>query len=304
MRKTFVILALITLLASCGGQSYMFERIPGFSDATNSALEKFFRDTRNERGRRIAVFDGDGTIIGQAPHYLADECLYRLALDEPRRKPDLIRRMKPLSNVSLEYVQMRVLFFEGDTVQSVRDRGEQCFNRHYRDKIYAPMKMLIDLLKQNGFEIWIVSASPEAMYQQFLAKALGIPITNVIGVKSVVRGGRITAEIVRPVPQDRGKKEAVETFVQETPLFAAGNSRGDREMIESSRGIRMIINPDEHVEKGETESVASYARRNHWLIECITDGPAPGFPAVSSKYFGIRKNKTHVRCERADCSGR
>lgn len=304
MRALASILALLTLLASCGGQRYVFRPVPGFSSATNSALEQFFRGTAAVKGRKVAVFDGDGTTIGQAPHYLADECLYRAALDEPGRKPDLIRRMKPLSNVSLEYVQMRVLFFEGDTVQGVRDRGEQCFNERYRDKIFPPMKELISLLKNNGFEIWIVSASPEAMYQQFLAKAFGIPVTNVIGVKSVVRGGRITAEIVRPVPQDRGKKEAIETFVQETPLFAAGNSRGDREMIESSRGIRMIINPDEHVEKGETESVASYARRNRWLIECITDEPAPGFPAVSSRYFGIRKNKTHVRREGADCSGR
>ena len=303
MRKRLAILAIIALLASCGRPPYEFRPIPGFSDATNSALEQFFWNTRDEKGRRVAVFDGDGTIIGQAPHYLADECLYRAALDEPGRKPDIIRRMKPLSNVSMEYVQMRVLFFEGDTVQGLRDRGEECFKRYYADRIYAPMKSLIDLLKQNGFEIWIVSASPEAMYQQFLSKAFGIPITNVIGVKSIVRGGRITAEIVRPVPQDRGKKEAIETFVQEVPLFAAGNSRGDREMIEFSRGIRMIINPDEHVEKGETESVASYARRNRWLIECVTDEPSPSFPAVSSKNFGIRKNKTHIRKEGAACSG-
>lgn len=303
MRAPCVLLVL-TLLVACGGRGYVFEKIPEFSDATNAALDRFFQKVRDEKGRRVAVFDGDGTTIGQAPHYLADECLYRAALEEPGRKPGLVRRMRPLSNVSMEYVQMRVLFFEGDTVQGLRDRGEECFNRYYGNKIFAPMKKLIGLLKKNGFEIWIVSASPEAMYQQFMSKAFGIPITNIIGVKSVVRGGRITSEIVRPVPQDRGKMEAVETFVQEVPLFAAGNSRGDREMIESSRGIRMIINPDEHVEKGEIESIASYARRNRWLIECITDEPAPSFPAVSSKKFGIRTNKTHVRSEGTACPGR
>jgi phosphoserine phosphatase len=303
MRKYFAILALVLIAASCGKRPYLFQPVPGFSDATNIALEQFLLKTRDEKGRRVAVFDGDGTTIGQAPHYLADECLYRAALEEPGRRPDLVRRMMSLSNVSMEYVQMRVLFFEGDTVQSLRDRGEECFQRYYGDKIFAPMKSLIELLKQNGFEIWIVSASPEAMYQQFMGKAFGIPMTNVIGVKSIVRGGRITSEIVRPVPQDRGKKEAVETFVQEVPLFAAGNSRGDREMIEFSRGIRMIINPDEHVERGETESVASYARRNRWLIECITDEPSPSFPAVASKNFGIKRNKTHIKGEGTACSG-
>jgi len=303
MRKHLAILALVVLAASCGKQPCAFRPVSGFSNETNAALERFLLATRDEKGRKVAVFDGDGTTIGQAPHYLADECLYRAALEDPGRKPDLVRRMAPLSNVSMEYVQMRVLFFEGDTVQSLRDRGEACFNRYYRDKIFAPMKGLVDLLKRNGFEVWIVSASPEAMYQQFMAKAFGIPVTNVIGVKSIVRGGRITSEIVRPVPQDRGKKEAVETFVQEVPLFAAGNSRGDREMIEFSRGIRMIINPDEHVERGEKESIAAYARRNRWLIECITDEPSPSFPAVSSKNFGIKKNKTHIKGEGTACSG-
>lgn len=29
--------------------------------------------------RKVAVFDGDGTVIGQVPYYLADEALYRYA---------------------------------------------------------------------------------------------------------------------------------------------------------------------------------------------------------------------------------
>ncbi|HNW29622.1 MAG TPA: haloacid dehalogenase-like hydrolase [Spirochaetota bacterium] len=285
-------LCLVLLNVSCG-PSAVFEPVAGFSDRTNREIERFLKKTATEKGRKIAVFDGDGTVIGQAPHYLADECLYRAALDNPGKKPDIVRRMRPLSNVSVEYVQLRVLFFEGDTVRSVEDLGDECFNRYYKDIIFAPMRDLIALLRKNGFEVWIVSASPEAMYRPFLSRAFGIPETNVIGVKSVVRGGRITGTIVPPVPQDGGKMEAVETFIQESPLFAAGNSRGDREMIESSRGIRMIINPDEHVEKGETESIAAYARRSGWLVERIPDVPPAGFPAVSSKKFGIRINKTN-----------
>jgi len=42
------------------------------------------------------------------------------------------------------------------------------------------------------------------------------------------------------------------------------------------------------------ESIADYARLNDWLVVKIKDVPAPDFPAVSSKDFGIRRNKTHV----------
>ncbi len=288
-----ILLLSATMIQVSCGPSAVFEPVRGFSDRTNRELERFLEKTAAGTGRKVAVFDGDGTVIGQAPHYLADECLFRVALDNPHKKPDIIARMRRLSNVSMEYVQLRVRFFEGDTVRRVEEIGDECFRKYYKDKIFPPMRDLISLLRKNGFEVWIISASPEAMYRPFLSRALGIPVTNVIGVKSVVHGGRITGTIVQPVPQDQGKKEAVETFVQETPLFAAGNSRGDREMIESSRGMRMIINPDEHIEQGEKESIASYARRNGWLVERVTDAPPADFPAVSSKSFGIRINKTN-----------
>jgi phosphoserine phosphatase len=293
LRTGIFFLSLAILHLSCSPSKTVFEPVTGFSDRTNLELERFLEKTVSEKGRKVAVFDGDGTVIGQAPHYLADECLYRVALEHPQKKPDIIRRMRTLSNVSIEYVQLRVLFFEGDTVRYLNDIGDRCFNDYYKEKIFRPMRELISLLRRNGFEVWIISASPEAMYRPFLSRAFGIPATNVIGVKSVIHGGRITGTIVLPVPQDKGKKEAVETFVQETPLFAAGNSRGDREMIEFSRGMRMIINPDGHVEQGETESIASYAHRNGWLVEHIPDEAAADFPAVSSKSFGIRINKTN-----------
>ncbi len=285
---------LLTLIAavalvSCGNVT--FTPVAGFSGETNRALEQFLRETAKEPGRKVAVFDGDGTVFGQVPHYLADECLYRVALDDPKKRPEVIARMIRLSNVSLPYVQDRVRFFEGDTAESLRELGDRCFREHYRDKVYPPMKELIRNLHANGFEVWIVTASPELMYQCFLSRELGISAVRVVGVKSVIRGGTITGEIVLPVPQDHGKKEAIETFIQEVPLFSAGNSRGDKEMIEYSRGLRMIVNPDEFTAPDQEESIAAYARRSGWLIERIPDVVPEGFPAVSSKSFSIRRNR-------------
>jgi len=286
------LLVLLLLPPGPAGAAVVFRPIAGFSPEANAALRAFLQQAEREPGRKVAVFDGDGTVLGQVPHYLADECLYRYAREHPDRKPEIIQRMKGVSNVSLPYVQDRVHYFAGTSLRDLRELGDRCFRADYAGKIYAPMRDLIRLLQENGFEVWVVTASPEAMYQPFLARELGIPITNVVGVKSVVRGGVITDEIVPPVPQDRGKMEAIETFVQERPLLAAGNSRGDKEMIEYSRGLRIIVNPDEHVAPDQTESMAAYAERNGWLIVRVRDVPEPGFPAVSSGTYGVRANAT------------
>ena len=282
----------VMLLSACLSGDPQFHPINGFTDEANAQLKQFVTDTQNESGRKIAVFDGDGTVLGQAPHYLADEALYMYARDHPDYKPDLIREMSKQSNVSLPYVQNRVHYFAGMSLNDFRDLGEACYRKYYSGKIFQPMKDLINLLKDNNFEIWVISASPEGMYQQFLAGELDIPITHVIGVKSVINGGIITDEIIPPVPQDHGKKEAIESFVQDQPLLAAGNSRGDKEMIEFSRGLHLIVNPDEFVAPDQDESISDYARANNWLIVRVNDIPSPDFPSVSSKDFGIRTNRT------------
>jgi phosphoserine phosphatase len=297
LKKSIVYVLLIFVWVGCAQNRLFIQPIDGFSDQANTQLEQFLIQTKDEQSRKIAVFDGDGTVLGQTPHYLADECMYLYAKEHPAQNPDIIEKMITQSNVSLPYVQNRVFYMSGKSLQFYRDLGEDCFEKYYSDKIFEPMRLLINRLKTHHFEIWIVTASPEGMYQQFLSKEFAIPITHIIGVKSVIRNGEITDEIVQPVPQDHGKKEAIETFVQDIPLLVAGNSRGDKEMIEFSRGLRMIINPDEHVASDQEISIADYARKNNWLIVRIDDLPAPDFPTVSSKEFNIRLNKTRRASE-------
>ncbi len=89
------------------------------------------------------------------------------------------------------------------------------------------MKRLIANLKEYGFEVWILTASPEFLYQKFLAEKLGLPDTQILGVKSVVANGKLTDEIIMPIPQDDGKANAIPTFIKARPLIVGGNSRGE-----------------------------------------------------------------------------
>jgi len=292
--KIFLYFFFIISIYSCKSVDHnvFYTSIDGFSPQANQQLKSFFAKHKTTEGRKIAVFDGDGTVMGQTPHYLADECMYEFAKDYPGWNKEIMDTITKLSNVSLPYVQYRVKYISGKSLQFYRDLGEKTFNKYYKHKIFQPVKQLITTLKKNNFEVWIVTASPEGMYQQFLSKEFGIPITNIIGVKSIIKNGIVTDRIVEPVPQDEGKMEAIETFIQDKPLLVAGNSRGDKEMIEFSTDLKIIVNPDEHIAKGQQESISDYAQKENWLIVRINDIPDKNFPYTSSKQFGIRLNKT------------
>jgi len=267
--------------------------VQSFDAETNAALSEFFARTANHSGRKVAVFDGDGTVVGQVPHYLADECMYEFAQKNPAKHPDVIARIRPQSNVSMPYVRGRVQFFAEETMESLRDIGDDCFRRNYAGKIYPQMRELVGVLHKHDFEVWIITASPEALYQKFLSRELGIPTTRILGVKSVVKDGIVTDQMIEPVPQDEGKRLAIETFVQARPLLAGGNSRGDAEMINFSSDFKIIVNPDPSKPANGDASVEDLAREGNWHIVRIRDVEEPGFPGISSKVFGVRKNKTN-----------
>ena len=78
-----------------------------------------------------------------------------------------------------------------------------------------------------------MTASPEFLYQKFLAEELGIPEVNILGVKSVVVDGKLTDDIILPIPQDDGKANVIPTFIKTRPLVVGGNSRGDWQSVVS-----------------------------------------------------------------------
>lgn len=271
-----------------------FEPIAGFPDSTNQRLEAFFERTANYEGRKVAVFDIDGTLLNQVSHYLADECLYAYAVAHPERKPALIKKMATMSNVGHDYVEARIQYMAGMTTKEISDLGKSCFKSgSYR--FYPPMLALVASLKIHGFEVWPISASPQYLYEGFVTEALGVPNDRVIAVKSVVEPGWVTtATMVVPIPQDEGKADTVYTFVGTTPLFAAGNSRGDFEMIETSSDFKLIVNPDPDKQKDlfGHKTLREYAESNGWDVVLIKDEEAPGLPNITSTVFKIKKNRS------------
>jgi len=257
----------------------------------------------------VAVFDGDGTVFGQVPFYLADEALYQYADEQYKGKSDSLSKakMKILkamvedgNNVGKPYVENRVHFLSGMTTEEVMEMGYQCYLRSYKGKFYPEMKILIDNLKAYGFEVWILTASPEYLYQKFITIELGIPDINVIGVKSVIIDDRLTDIIVLPIPQDDGKANTIPTFIKARPLLVGGNSRGDLDMINMSKGLKIVVNPDDVTVRGKDDGpMSGYTVKQYWekegavIVKC--NDTADPMVRFHTREWGIRENLAHPK---------
>ncbi len=272
------ILLIVFLAISINGvQAQIFRPIKGWSNEVNEKLESFLNSTLTMNERKVSVFDCDGTTFGQVPHYLADEALYRYADQVLKNRNDKVakeklqildRMVKNGNNVGKVYVEDRVHFLAGLSPTDIEMIGYDCYREAYEGKFFPEMKELIANLKEYGFEVWVLTASPEILYQKFVAEQLGIPEVNILGAKCVVKDGKTTDEIILPIPQDDGKAHTIETYIKTRPLIVGGNSRGDMDMLNESAGLKIVVNPDDKTIRGEEDGpMNGYTVKQYWEKE-------------------------------------
>jgi len=306
-RNSLLMLGFLLIAVNISAQD--FKIINGWSASTNQKLESFLNSTVIIKERKVAVFDCDGTLFGQTPYYLADEALYEFAKINYSDKKDSLSKAKMViidsllhgNNIGVDYLKYRIEFLSGLSPQEIKNIGENCFHNKYQQKFYPEMRELLANLQVYGFEIWVLTASPELLYQQFVHENLGIPENRILGVKSVVSQGKVTTKLVHPIPQDEGKAEAIQTFIKTQPLFVGGNSRGDLEMMNESVGIKLIVNPDdEKIEKGihagkmNGYSVKEYWEENNGIRVYCNDIPEGSHHYVTQEW-NKNPNKSHAK---------
>jgi len=105
------------------------------------------------------------------------------------------------------------------------------------------MQTLVTTLAATGFSPWIVSGSPRWVVEAG-ARHFGIPQNHVIGLSvRVDENGRLTDQIIRPVPWKEGKADRILQQLGRRPLIAAGNSQGDAYMLKIASELPLVINP-------------------------------------------------------------
>ncbi|MHB8873431.1 MAG: HAD family hydrolase [Myxococcaceae bacterium] len=122
--------------------------------------------------------------------------------------------------------------------QALTTLCQDFFARRFQGRLFAFTRPLLSALERAGHQLWVVSASPFWMVAVGAA-ALGIGADRVIAVRSEVSGGRLTAQVERPVPYGAGKVAHLERRGVALGL-AVGNGEGDLPMLEYASAALVV----------------------------------------------------------------
>ncbi len=207
---------------------------------------------------RIAVFDNDGTLWSEKPFYFqlafALDRVKEMAPEHPEWKEnetlaaaiagDLKKVLAGGEHALLEIVMathagMTTEEFEQIVSEWIATARHPQTGRLYAEMIYQPMLELLDYLRDNGFETWVVSGGGIEFMRPWSERVYGIPPQQVVGssieVTFEMRDG--TPVLVRQPKLDfiddkAGKPVGIHKFIGRRPIAAFGNSDGDLQMIQ------------------------------------------------------------------------
>ena len=240
--------------------------LPSWTDSgTKAAIVEFVEsvtdagaDTYVTPADRIAVFDNDGTLWAEQPVYFQfffalDRLKEMAAADPSILTSDLLRAAAAgdmtavaasgtegiLEIVGATHSGMSTDDFKTEVRAWLQTARHPATGMAYDKMIYQPMLELLSYLRDEGFRTFIVSGGGVDFIRVFSQEAYNIPPEQVVGTS-----GNARYEVVGGTPavmkdpgvfflDDKGGKPvAIESRFGKRPIFAAGNSDGDFEMLE------------------------------------------------------------------------
>jgi phosphoglycolate phosphatase-like HAD superfamily hydrolase len=259
-------LILASLAVTLSATAALADPLPSWRPTeTKAAIAAFVEATTQpggpdyvDPGRRIAVFDNDGTLWSEQPAYFqlifAVDRIAAMAKEDPgiAKTPALKAAAASDFPALLEtgtdgLLEVVATAHSGIDVEGFRTAVEAWLDeaRHaksgarYDAMIYQPMLELLSYLRDRGFKTYIVSGGGVHFMRVFAEEAYGIPPEQVIGSTgeasyAVVDGKpSIMKEAGIAFLDDKeGKPIAIDRVIGRRPIFAAGNSDGDLQMLE------------------------------------------------------------------------
>lgn len=240
--------------------------LPSWAEGpTKRALLAFVAETTAAGGpryvppeERVAVFDNDGTLLVEKPHYvelmyLADQIgkhirehpewgggeRFKRLMKGERDALDLIE-LPDILKISVDtFAEMTAGEFRrraGAWLETTRDPR---FGRRYTELAYAPQLELMRHLRANGFKVFICTGGGVDFVRVYSVEVYGVPWENVIGShpRLAFREKDGSFEIMRKVGaglvnEKDNKPIEIELHLGRRPILAFGNSDGDVEMLE------------------------------------------------------------------------
>jgi phosphoglycolate phosphatase-like HAD superfamily hydrolase len=266
----FRALALCTLLVLSGCATLQPDPLPSWNEgSTKQAIVAFVRNTTDAGSaqyvppeRRVATFDQDGTLWVEHPIYT--QVIF--ALD---RVPDIVRARPALANeepfktvlsgdraalaklaeadiyriVAAAQAGMSIEGYQEVVKRWLATAKHPRFQRPYTELVYAPMLEAMKFLRANGYRTYIVTGGEQEFVRAFADEVYGVPPDQVVGTMFRInyekRDGKpalLHAPEVFFVDDKAGKPVGINMMIGRRPQIAFGNSDGDQQMLEWTRG--------------------------------------------------------------------
>ncbi len=269
---------------------------------------------------RIAVFDNDGTLWTEQPMYVQSAFVLDRLRVLAREHPALLEnravrralgrdgghggtdgangregggssRYEPsaelLRALADAHAGWTVEQFERAVLDWLATARHPRFHRPYTDLVYQPMLELIRYLQANGFQTRIVSGGGADFMRPWVDSVYGIPREQVVGSTIVVQYElRDTVPVLVRTPRigfiddAGGKPVGIHRAIGRRPVFAAGNSDGDQQMLEYTAGgtrarLMLLVHHDDCEREycydresavGRLDTALDEARARGWTI--------------------------------------
>ncbi len=160
-------------------------------------------------------------------------------------------------------------------------------------RIYPAMHDLVGALQANGFDVWIVSASPQHV-SEVVAREVGIDAEHVIGIRSVTGADGRLGYSLEPcgdappesvITFDQGKRCFINRVIFRRPpgaqlpkadaahrqVFAAGDSDTDVAFVQDATDLKLVI--DRNRVKLMCNAYSNAGGR--WLVQPMFIDPLP-----------------------------
>ena len=279
----------------------MADQLPSWTDGEAKARILEFIRSVTEPGEsfvpapeRVAAFDNDGTLWCEKPMYPQADFLLRRWKEMAQAHPGKAKEQpwKAVAEGDEKWLAGRLdqvpeltrgvtEAYQGITVEVFGKAVRRFFDtaRHpvlgvpYTRLAYPPMRELITLLGDSGFEVYICSAGGRDFVRVVSEEMYGIPAQRVIGSGTTLeyRHGRVyrTGGLEQPIDDGPGKPVHIWARTGRMPLLAGGNADGDAAMLRTARFGLLIRHDDagrEFAYDTGTEKALTKAKQHGWTV--------------------------------------
>lgn len=264
---------------------------------------------------RIATFDNDGTLWGEQPVYVqllfVFDRIKALAPQHPEWKTTepfagaMQGDLKAVAATGEEgLAKLLAATHAGMTTEEFTEIVDKWIatarhpttGRLYTEMVYQPMLELLDYLRAHEFKTYIVSGGGTEFMRPWTQQVYGIPPEQVIGSRIETRFEMhddrpviVRLPEINFIDDKAGKPIGILTHIGRRPLFAAGNSDGDLQMLQYT-----TIRRDPHdvtprfgliIHHTDAQREWAYDRDSHvgQLNTALDEAPRRGWIVVSMK---------------------